>query len=132
MAEAQPGDACAACAGAGRPQLGSLLTRTLRPLPHLQVLNAVDLPYLDQFEQVDFMPFDPTIKRTEGTLKGPDGKVFKTTKGEPGSPPARPPALPHAPSLPKCLPGCMRLAAALRHLSRAAPSQRLRRLSTAQ
>ncbi len=28
------------------------------------------------------MPFDPTIKRTEGTLKGPDGKVFKTTKGE--------------------------------------------------
>jgi H+-transporting ATPase len=47
------------------------------------VLNAVDLPYLDQFEQIDFMPFDPTIKRTEGTLKGPDGKVFKTTKGAP-------------------------------------------------
>jgi hypothetical protein len=45
------------------------------------VLNAVDLPYLDQFEQIDFLAFDPTIKRTEGTLKGPDGKVFKTTKG---------------------------------------------------
>lgn len=33
--------------------------------------------------QVDFMPFDPTIKRTEGTLRGPDGKTFKCTKGAP-------------------------------------------------
>lgn len=33
--------------------------------------------------QVDFLPFDPTIKRTEGTLKGPDGKIFKCTKGAP-------------------------------------------------
>lgn len=33
--------------------------------------------------QIDFLPFDPTIKRTEGTLRGPDGKVFKTTKGAP-------------------------------------------------
>jgi H+-transporting ATPase len=47
------------------------------------VLTAVDLPYLDQFQQTDFMPFDPMIKRTEGTLKAPDGKVFKTTKGAP-------------------------------------------------
>lgn len=29
------------------------------------------------------MPFDPTIKRTEGTLRGPDGKTFKATKGAP-------------------------------------------------
>lgn len=29
------------------------------------------------------MPFDPTIKRTEGTLRGPDGKTFKCTKGAP-------------------------------------------------
>jgi magnesium-transporting ATPase (P-type) len=33
--------------------------------------------------QVDFLPFDPTIKRTEGTLRGPDGKTFKCTKGAP-------------------------------------------------
>jgi magnesium-transporting ATPase (P-type) len=29
------------------------------------------------------MPFDPTIKRTEGTLKGADGRTFKCTKGAP-------------------------------------------------
>lgn len=33
--------------------------------------------------QVDFVPFDPTLKRTEGTLKGPDGRTFKCTKGAP-------------------------------------------------
>jgi H+-transporting ATPase len=33
------------------------------------VLGTVDKPSLDQFEQIDFMPFDPTVKRTEGTLK---------------------------------------------------------------
>jgi magnesium-transporting ATPase (P-type) len=33
--------------------------------------------------QVDFVPFDPTLKRTEGTLKGPDGKTFKCSKGAP-------------------------------------------------
>ena len=27
--------------------------------------------------QVDYMPFDPTVKRTEGTIRGPDGNVFK-------------------------------------------------------
>ena len=47
------------------------------------VLTTVDLASLDAYEQVDFLPFDPTIKRTEGTLRGPDGKVFKTTKGAP-------------------------------------------------
>lgn len=44
-----------------------------RPLP----------PHFTRHPQVDFMPFDPTIKRTEGTLKGPDGKTFKCTKGAP-------------------------------------------------
>ena len=47
------------------------------------VLTSADLTQLDGYEQVDFMPFDPTVKRTEGTLRGPDGKVFKTTKGAP-------------------------------------------------
>lgn len=33
--------------------------------------------------QVDFIPFDPTLKRTEATLRGADGKTFKCTKGAP-------------------------------------------------
>ncbi|KNC79871.1 hypothetical protein SARC_07756 [Sphaeroforma arctica JP610] len=48
-----------------------------------QTLGSADLDSLSQYEQIDFLPFDPSIKRTEGTLKGPDGKVFKTTKGAP-------------------------------------------------
>ncbi|KNC77588.1 hypothetical protein SARC_09955 [Sphaeroforma arctica JP610] len=47
------------------------------------VLGAVDLTPLDEYEQIDFMPFDPSIKRTEGTLKDSQGRVFKTTKGAP-------------------------------------------------
>jgi H+-transporting ATPase len=30
-----------------------------------------------------FQPFDPVHKRTEATVKGPDGKTFKATKGAP-------------------------------------------------
>jgi hypothetical protein len=50
----------------------------------LQVLqnSGLDLSQLDVYEQQEFVPFDPTVKRTEATLKGPDGRVFKTTKGE--------------------------------------------------
>jgi hypothetical protein len=44
---------------------------------------ALTAKFVYPFAQVDFLPFDPTIKRTEGTLRGPDGKVFKTTKGAP-------------------------------------------------
>lgn len=47
------------------------------------VLNAIDLKPLDKYEQIDFVPFDPTIKRTEATIKGPDDKIFKVTKGAP-------------------------------------------------
>eukprot|EP00121_Abeoforma_whisleri_P011129 Awhi_evm1s10267 len=47
------------------------------------VLGAADLDKLDSYEQIDFMPFDPAIKRTQGTLKGPDGKIFRTSKGAP-------------------------------------------------
>jgi len=32
---------------------------------------------------VHFQPFDPVHKRTEATVKGPDGKEFKVTKGAP-------------------------------------------------
>jgi hypothetical protein len=33
------------------------------------VLNAVDLQALDEYEQTDYTPFDPTIKRTEASIK---------------------------------------------------------------
>ena len=37
-----------------------------------------------QVEQLEYMPFDPIVKRTEGTIKDTvSGKTFKTTKGAP-------------------------------------------------
>ena len=45
-------------------------------------LNAVDMASLEHVEQLDFMPFDPIVKRTEGTVVE-NGKKFKTTKGAP-------------------------------------------------
>lgn len=45
-------------------------------------LTAVDMPSMDRVEQLDFMPFDPIVKRTEGTVRE-GGKTFKTTKGAP-------------------------------------------------
>lgn len=52
--------------------------------PQVLQNSGLDLSKLNVYEQLEFLPFDPTVKRTEGTLKGPDGKVFKTTKGELG------------------------------------------------
>jgi H+-transporting ATPase len=47
-------------------------------------LGSVNMDLLVDYEQVDFLPFDPTIKRTEGTLKNiRNGAEFKTTKGAP-------------------------------------------------
>lgn len=47
-------------------------------------LGAVDLPSLDSVEQLHYMPFDPIVKRTEGTVRDlKTGEVFKTTKGAP-------------------------------------------------
>ena len=36
---------------------------------------------LDKYNLIHYQPFDPVNKRTEATIKGPDGKTFKTTKG---------------------------------------------------
>ena len=47
------------------------------------VLGAADLKECDRYEQPEFMPFDAKIKRTQATLRGPDGVVFKVTKGAP-------------------------------------------------
>jgi H+-transporting ATPase len=38
---------------------------------------------LKSYQVVHFMPFDPVHKRTEGTVKGKDGKAFRVTKGAP-------------------------------------------------
>jgi len=46
------------------------------------VLKAVDMPSLENVEQLAYMPFDPTVKRTEGTVVE-NGKTFKCTKGAP-------------------------------------------------
>jgi len=47
-------------------------------------LNAVDMPSMEAVTQLAYMPFDPIVKRTEGTVKEvATGKVYKTTKGAP-------------------------------------------------
>ena len=38
---------------------------------------------LKSYEQLKFVPFDPLSKRTEGTVKDAQGKIFKVTKGAP-------------------------------------------------
>jgi len=45
-------------------------------------LTSVDMASLDKVEQLAYMPFDPIVKRTEGTVRE-NGQTFKTTKGAP-------------------------------------------------
>merc|ERR1711976_585671 len=50
--------------------------------------NGVDLPSMECMDQLDYLPFDPIIKRTEGTVvdtskKIDGGRKFKTSKGAP-------------------------------------------------
>lgn len=47
------------------------------------ILLAADLNSLHNIEQIEFMPFDPVVKRTEGTLKDQTGNAFKISKGSP-------------------------------------------------
>jgi H+-transporting ATPase len=50
----------------------------------LAVLGGLkDDQALNGYQVVHFMPFDPVHKRTEATVKGPDGNQFKVTKGAP-------------------------------------------------
>jgi H+-transporting ATPase len=47
-------------------------------------LNSADLSSLESVEQLEYMPFDPIVKRTEGTIRDRNsGNIFKTTKGAP-------------------------------------------------
>jgi H+-transporting ATPase len=48
------------------------------------VLGTVDKESLNNMEQLSFMPFDATVKRTEGTVRDKNtGETYKTTKGSP-------------------------------------------------
>jgi H+-transporting ATPase len=38
---------------------------------------------MDSFKELFFMPFNPTDKRTEARIEGPDGKIFLVSKGAP-------------------------------------------------
>jgi H+-transporting ATPase len=50
----------------------------------LAVLSGVkDKHLLESYQVSHFQPFDPVHKRTEATLKGKDGHVFKASKGAP-------------------------------------------------
>ena len=50
----------------------------------LAVLAGVkDSQKLKPYQVTHFQPFDPVHKRTEATVKGPDGHIFKVTKGAP-------------------------------------------------
>jgi len=42
-----------------------------------------DSKRIDGFEVTHFVPFDPVGKRTEASVRGPDGEVFRVTKGAP-------------------------------------------------
>ena len=47
-------------------------------------LTAVDMSTMDTVEQLDYVPFDPVLKRTEGTIRDlASGQTYKTTKGAP-------------------------------------------------
>jgi H+-transporting ATPase len=47
-------------------------------------LGGVKMELLEPYEQLEYLPFDPQIKRTEGTVKDiRTGEEFKTTKGAP-------------------------------------------------
>jgi len=48
------------------------------------VLHAVNINELDEYKHTDYMPFDPTIKRTESTIEHKTtGESFKVSKGAP-------------------------------------------------
>jgi H+-transporting ATPase len=49
----------------------------------LAVLGGVKDEALKGFDVEHFVPFDPVHKRTEATVKGGDGKLFKVSKGAP-------------------------------------------------
>ncbi len=65
--------------------VGALASRAEDQDPiDLAVIGGLyDAAELHTYQEVHFQPFDPVHKRTEATVKGPGGRVFKVTKGAP-------------------------------------------------
>lgn len=53
------------------------------PIDLAVLAGVTDDSALGRYSVTHFQPFDPVHKRTEATVKGADGKVFKVTKGAP-------------------------------------------------
>jgi H+-transporting ATPase len=49
----------------------------------MAILGGAEGQQLESYEVIHFLPFDSVSKRTEATLKGPDGHIFKAAKGAP-------------------------------------------------
>jgi H+-transporting ATPase len=64
---------------------GALASRAENKDPiDLAVLSGLNAPFRDgEYQVLHFEPFDPVHKRTEASIKGPDGVTFKVTKGAP-------------------------------------------------
>ena len=45
------------------------------------ILSSFDIKTLTEVKQIEFIPFNPFIKRTEATVRI-SGKIFKVTKGD--------------------------------------------------
>ena len=43
--------------------------------------SGQDLSKCDRYRQLEFIPFDPRVKRTEALLSDPDGNLVRITKG---------------------------------------------------
>ncbi len=53
------------------------------PIDLAVLSGAASVHAPDNYQILHFQPFDPVSKRTEATVKGGDGEVFKVTKGAP-------------------------------------------------
>ncbi len=64
---------------------GSLASKAENHDPiDLAVLSGLkDANVLNQYQVLNFKPFDPVSKRTEATVQAPDGSTFKVSKGAP-------------------------------------------------
>jgi H+-transporting ATPase len=77
------------CLGSVKPEelilAGALASRAEDQDPiDLAVLSGLkDQQRQDRYQITHFQPFDPVHKRTEATVKGPEGRTFKVSKGAP-------------------------------------------------
>jgi H+-transporting ATPase len=53
------------------------------PIDQAVLKGLKDTQQLNSYKVLHFQPFDPVNKRTEATVKAPDGHTFKVTKGAP-------------------------------------------------